>query len=261
MFGYDLKQAFTYFLKDEHKILKLFVLYFMTALIGILNFVSTFADKINISAKYLLLAFLLFVILGFYYSGYLAVNLNSRIIKSENKLPKLLDCAKYLIAGFKYSFGLFLYQFIFSIFIGLSLILIAVSVGTMSGNLPIGIILLIIGIIILTVLVIYVLLCIIGGSIAFCTNLKFSSMFNSKLLNTIIFKNFKSISKVLLIAGLFAIICAILSVILCLTIVGIVLIPAVWLIVFLAIADIYAQYIRKILNTDKRIEQGEVANG
>ncbi len=261
MFGYDLKQASKYFLQDEHKVLKMFILYILTAIVGVLSIASSFIDKIDkidiISTKYILIAFVLFIAINCYYSGYLASNVNSRIIKPENKLPRLSGFSKYLIAGFKVGFGLFLYQIIFSLLIGISILLLAGSAGLLTAIPPIGIILMLTGLVVFVAGILMCLMYIITGSIAFCTNLKFSSMFNGKVINNILYKNFKSLGEVVLIVFILGISCLCISILLGITIVGIVLIPAVWLFIYLMIGDLYAQFVRKIF----KIGQGEAANG
>ena len=253
MFGYDLKQAFTYFLKDDKKILKLTVLSVISILFVCLSQLTEDWKSIKT-----LLSFFGVFIESLYYYGYIAKNTNLRIIASQNSLPDVTDMSCFVV-GFKNFIALLLY-FIWGslLFIATPVLLMLLSGIFMRLIAPVGILLSIIAII---SVVIGSLMFLCGGfavQIAFVTNLKIKSSLNDKLLNHILIKNIKYFLPflfiIVLIGGVVSALCTIIDHI---PVVDIVICPIMWLYWYLASSDIQAQFARKVF----KIGQEGVING
>jgi len=236
MFGYDLKQAATYFLKDDKKaIIKLIVLSVLAVLSALLG---------RLDLKQFSLYQLILIIPALYLYGYLAKNTNCRIVKPENKLPELNDWKNYLIIGFKNTVGMLAY-----------ILPIIIMILNIAYNYS-GVFIFLIIILPVCIVVLPPILCalLMPVQIAFCTNLKFKSMFDFKLIKQIIFKDIKLFAKLIAVMIILAMLFFIIGQILAISIIGIILIPFVPVYLFLIVSDLYGQFI------NKAIKQNEVVN-
>ena len=232
MFGYDIKQATTYFFQDEGKATKLIVLY-------ILAFINVILNSGKFNSPYMALL----IIPMIYFYGYLAKNNNCRILKSQSTLPELNDWRNYLLIGLKNLGGIIIYTILFFVITGIA----AIPAFLAANNFAI----IAISIVFMIVGIIFCILLIIAIQIAFSVNLKFKSMFDSKLLKQIMFKNYKPFMQLVSVAIVLGICNAIIMVLLALTIVGILLIPLVLVYLFLIMSDLYGQFISKSIKVNE----------
>jgi len=234
MFGYDLKQAATYFFKDDKKNVKLIVLY-------ILSIMNVALNNMKDVPPYLLLL----VIPLLYFYGYNAKNNNLRILKRNDNLPELNDWKNYLLLGFKNIAGFVLYFLIFVIIFGIFTLLIPFALKINNFFMTtLAIILLIAGIFLFIIMMLAI-------EIAFSINLKFRSMFNFKLLKQIIFENYKSFLQLISVSIILGIANVAISAVLAITIVGIILIPLLYLYLLLIMSDLYGQFISKSIKLNE----------
>ena len=237
MFGYDLKQAATYFLQDDKKIAKIAFLYVLAIAYIVLNHAKHFSPY-----------YILLIIPYLYFVGYFAKNNNSRILKKENKLPELSDWKNYLIIGFKNIVGFTIYAVACILIVGiigifLSLIslipIFSNVVPTMKAAMPF---VTVSGGIIAGILILLTTFC---AQIAFSVNLKLKSFFDFKLIKQILFTNHKLFLRLLLVMIVVGLLNIIIVVILSITIIGVVLIPFAEIYLCMIVSDLYGQFISK----------------
>jgi len=234
MLGYDLKQAATYFLKDDKKILKLIVLYILAILNAILG-----------NGKHISFYQLLSIIPALYFCGYMAKNTNCRMLKLDNnKLPELNDWQNYITIGFAYTVGILVYIIPIAIICGILMIPFAIIFIFSEFSLLKAIFC---AFIMVVSLFIYSIL--IAVQIAFSTNLKFKSMFDFKLLKQIIFKNGKLLAKLVAVTIILAIVSAIVTGIFGKTLT--ILAPLVTVYLSLIVSDLYGQFINKAIKQNE----------
>ena len=228
MFGYDLKQAFTYFFNKQNK-----------------------SGIIAIIVAFLLLIPFLPVLFGFY-----CTLINQRVHKPNLKYYAT-DESKILKAGLSITvvlilptIAVLLLSILSSIWIIFATMGNNISDANGSSIVAMVIFILLIFIIFVTLMSLVFLIL----SILLSIDLKFSSLFNLKLIKFVFIKNFAEILKLFVVYFLLIIIMTIIDIITYFTIIIPLLIS---MYITTALADIQAQFIRKIF----KVEQKEEAHG
>ena len=200
------------------------------------------------------IVFLFIFIISSILTGYYFKNINLRLLKPDNGLYEWKGFGDLLIVGLKSFFAILVYSVIILFVFGICVFLgIFISILVFKQSVVVGIISFIIFLLIF--LILYLIFCCIylpACSLAFCTNLKFSSYFNFSLIWKFITKKFGDYVIYLLI--LFAIHCmfGLISLLLLLTIIGIVLLPVVTFYSGLVLNELNAQFIRATLELDEK---------
>ncbi len=273
---FDLKQAFTYFFQDKKLFQKLswlyviILLFFMPAILCCVN-----SSVLQITGMMgMLLIFPLFIVFAIYFGGYFALTVNRRIIKTESDLPEINDWKNCFNVGGKCFVGSLAWGFIlqlimyivitfsvlFCTLFGAVLIPLLSAANSSFSTALLAILFILFGIIfiaiILAVTVLYIAMLIAVFS-AFLTDLRVESFFDFGKIKHIVCINFKSLFKFVGWSLVLGLLFCLGSLILIVTIVGIVAIPLLYAFYILIFCDMEAQFIRHIFN----IEQKEAING
>ena len=207
-------------------------------------------------------------ILSIIFCGYYAIYANLKIFKPDAKLIEWKNWKEIIITGLKIYAVIFLASIIlfipaltisliiFGVCYGINYALIQVfAINSHYSNLLflLGILIILVGFLIAYLLLLYILTIV---EMAFYTNLKFESFMNVKLIKTIGIKNFKNTFKSLLILLLLTLATGVIALLLCITIVGILLLPILYFYFGNVRANILAQIIRNTVKLEE-IEQEE----
>lgn len=198
----------------------------------------------------LLFVFLVSSVLSCFTSGYFAKNINLRIFRPNAPLLPWDNFGNMFVVGVKASFAVFIY---FLILIALMTIpfLFSVLIAVSGGDKALILLLMIISILFAIILLFVFCFYLAAASLAFSTDLKFSSYFNFKLIHQFIKKDFFNFFIYIIILFALNSLMGILNTILTLTIVGLVLLPFTTYYQCLVANDIAAQFVRDNLGLDK----------
>ncbi|MBR2069293.1 MAG: DUF4013 domain-containing protein [Candidatus Gastranaerophilales bacterium] len=248
---YNFKQALTYMFEDKKRISKFAIAYLVVCIPLVMNILSSvfksFVKNANplgyieprvalIFAVLLMLGLIVSLLCNFLYLGYYFSNANLRIMLPDEKLLGWHNKKKLFSVGFKGFIGSCVYMLPIAL-----LSVLAVKIKSIALFL------------ILFFLAIFVIYAV---TLAFITDLKFSSFFNFKKYKLILVDNFVNYLKFILIS-IGITIPYIIAVVLCaITIVGVVFLPFLYFYIQMVFNDIQAQFIRHILNMNKEGSEG-----
>lgn len=254
---FNLKQALTYIFPDKKLLQKILVMYVLLVLFFLSFAVFSINSDSSGITNYLemLVSLVMVIILNIPVCGYYAVNINKRIIRPESKLPELDEYRNIVKAGLFMFGGVFVWNNIISMafFLIMFLPLFAVFLVAMSTNKY----LIILWAVILILLTFFIGALMLGVCAAFCTDLRFQSFFDFEKLKLIFVKNFESLIKLTFITALFFTVCVLISIVMAVTVVGILLVPLVILYYWAVLCDLNTQFLRHIF----QIETTERADG
>lgn len=198
----------------------------------------------------LCLMFLVMSVLGVFTSGYFAKNINLRIFRPDAELLPWNNFGNMFAVGIKSSFAIFIYALFLLVLIAIPFLVAAII--AMSGNKAFAAFLMLVSIVYVLIIFFVFVIYLAAGTLAFCTDLKFSSYFNFKLVHTFIKKDFLNYFIYLIILFALNSLIGILNTVLTLTIVGIIVLPFTTYYQYLVAGDIAAQFVRETLEIDKR---------
>lgn len=202
----------------------------------------------------LCLAFLLMSVLSVFTSGYFAKNINLRIFRPDAELLPWNNFGNMFAVGVKASFAIFIYILFLLLLIVIPFVVAAII--AMTGNKAFAAFIMLISIVYVLAMCFVFIIYLAAGTLAFSTDLKFSSYFNFKLIHTFIKKDFLNFFIYLVILFALNSLIGILNTVLALTIVGIIALPFTTYYQYLVANDIQAQFVRETLEIDKRNIQG-----
>ena len=247
----NIGNAFTYFFKDNNWIKKLLIGGALLLPVEIGNVLNQTLQSVKSSPTAMqdmglvIIAAFIFAITGvitsLFVTGYFAVNTNLRIYKKDAILPEWSNWKNLFLSGFKVFGGSFLYGVLYTILLLISFIILGGLTGALAGKNAEFLILTVLSVILFFITLLFAS----AATIAFLTNLKFSSFFNFKLISAIVKKNtvkyiiFLASSAVLYgLAGL-------LGFLLLKTIVLAIFIPFINMYICFVISEIMAQVVRE----------------
>lgn len=184
-------------------------------------------------------------ILNIFVTGYFAKNINLRIFKPNSNLLEWRNWGNMFFVGVKATAAILIYFLIFGLLLLLPLIVIIGLIATKEKILILLVSLFTIGVIFLASIIFAFFLG--AASLAFNTDLKFSSYFNFKLIKKFITKNFFQFFIYIILVTAIAIAVNIINSILMLTVVGIILMPVILFYQFMVQNDLAAQFVRQTL--------------
>ena len=239
MFGYDLKQASTYYFK-QYGVINFILLFliFIAIPFGIFLFIATIIKNIYLGMTICFIFFLIFM-------GYLSVVVNHRIHKPNEK--NNIRLKKVLSAAWNIAPAILMYTLIFGIILTLTIcVMIIAEPDTIFSLVSLGIVMpdrmikvvRIFNAVYIIMQIIFAPL-IIAQYLSFCLNLKCKSAFSLKAIKFILIKNSKLFFLLLLllcllwISGILAVSIPFLGLIIC-------------FFSWFVDADLLAQFIRKI---------------
>lgn len=182
----------------------------------------------------------LVILFAMFTGGYYTKNINQRISKPDSMLPDWSEWGNLFFIGFKATSATMIYI----ITVVTMAIILFVATVKLIGDSTIGVI---VGLLLLMPLVFFVTILFSIANLAFATNLRFSSFFNFKLMKNLIKNNAGEFFLYLILAFAVSMLYSIVSIVLALTIVGIVLLPFLYFYQFLIISDLASQFIRNSL--------------
>lgn len=189
----------------------------------------------------LLIVALLVVFFTIFVGGYISKNTNQRIMKPDSLLPEWNNWKSLFIIGFKASFAIWVYIIIF----GLALIALFALLITLTHSTSVG---LIIGMLIMIPCLFIFTFILSVANLSFVTDLRFSSYFNFKLMANLIKNNLVEFIIYLLICFGVSSLYSIMSMLLTVTIIGVIFLPFISFYQFLITSDLAAQFIRNSLS-------------
>lgn len=195
----------------------------------------------------LCLVFLVISVLSVFTAGYFAKNINLRIFRPDAELLPWNNFGDMFAVGIKASFAIFIYTLVWFL-----LIAIPIFIVVKSGDKALFACLMLGGIVYLLVMLFVFLIYLAAATLAFSTDLKFSSYFNFKLIHTFIKKDFLNYFIFLIILLAVNTLISILNTVLTLTIVGIIVLPFTTYYQYLVANDIQAQFVRETLELNKK---------
>ena len=238
---YDVKGALTYFFKDKHLILKTVIAYIIVGICSIMNVMAKRAPSPEIGLVILVITFLFDIPIR----GYIVNVAHQRIIKPKNELPDWSNFFKYLKDGFIIELMSLIYIVIpATITIKMLMPVLIIRIADTRVNLIVFILAIIL--LLISVLLMF------AAYLSYACDLKFKSIFNFKAFKFLMIKNKKEFSNYISLIILAMICCGTLSLVLTITIVGILLIPILVFYVQLYCADIQAQFLRHIFKIGKK---------
>ena len=264
--GLDLEKSFKYMFKDPDWKRKFLIGGFfsiglvLTNLGQVVNHIpNSYYESVfkqmpmeQILGAFLLLCFLFLTmsVLSVFTSGYFAKNINLRIFRPDAELLPWENFGNMFSVGIKASFAIFIYVLFLLLLIAIPLLLVAII--AMSGNKVFAAILMLVCIVsVLTMLFVFTIY-LAAATLAFSTDLKFSSYFNFKLIHTFIKKDFFNFFIYLVILFALNSLIGILNLVLTLTVIGILALPFTMFYQYLVTNDIQAQFVRETLEIDKK---------
>ena len=264
--GLDLEKSFKYMFKDTDWKKKFLIGGFFS--IGlVISHLGNLANRIPDSyyesvfkqmsmeqmlGAFLLLCFLFLTmsVLSVFTSGYFAKNINLRIFRPDAVLLPWENFGNMFSVGIKASFAIFIYVLFLLLLIAIPFLLGAII--AMSGNKVFAAILMLVGVVYVLIMFFVFLIYLAAATLAFSTDLKFSSYFNFKLIHTFIKKDFFNFFIYLVILFALNSLIGILNLVLTLTVIGILALPFTMFYQFLVTNDIQAQFVRETLEIDKK---------
>lgn len=190
--------------------------------------------------------FIISTILNIFSTGYFAKNTNLRIFKPESNLLEWNNWTNMFFAGFKANIAVLIYCFTFCLVCCIPILLIIIL--SINLNKMALIIAVLVSISLIFIASITFMFLIAAATLAFNTDLKFSSYFNLGLMKKIITKDFLGFFIYVILICSISILANIINSILMITIVGIVFMPVIYFYQYLVQNELAAQFIRETLN-------------
>lgn len=262
----DVEYAVKYMFKDRLWKKKFLISWLFMFGMVLSNFMSNISNSVsNLKAEQIkpylhllpsflvcfIVLFLLVLLLSCFSSGYFSKNINLRIFKPDSDLLDWDNWKDLFNVGFKASVAIGLYGFVGILIVSVLafLLVVAATFFISAGVNKLAIYFCVFLFVFFASLVLIAFLAyIVAASLAFCTDLKFSSFFNFSLINKFITKNFCSFLVYLLMVFAVSVVIYIVNSLLLITIVGALLMPFTFFYQFLVQNELAAQFVRNTLD-------------
>ena len=264
--GLDLEKSFKYMFKDTDWKKKFLIGGFfsiglvLTNLGQVVNHIpNSYYESVfkqmtmeQMLGAFLLLCFLFLTmsVLSVFTSGYFAKNINLRIFRPDAELLPWENFGNMFSVGIKASVAIFIYILALVLIMAVPVLLIILTAA--SDNTSLSILLILFMALCFLILLFVFTIYLAAATLAFSTDLKFSSFFNFKLIHTFIKKDFFNFFIYLVILFALNSLIGILNMVLTLTVIGILALPFTMFYQYLVANDIAAQFVRETLEIDKK---------